>query len=223
MEIERKTAEFARLNWAWIGVNIASWLLSEFLYDQLGSVFFFTSIGFAPILIATLVVALGQWLYLRRFFEKIGWWLPATVVGLSVSFFTLEIQGIAGGYGMATIILIGVLLGWLLVGTLQWLVLRTHLPRAGWWILGSTVGLFLNRVIVNLAGVLGLAILFGVNRSDVVTLNSSTTVFNLILIAVVFLGSVLGYGVYGWITGYVLYRLSAIRLQGEGESTGQEA
>lgn len=44
----------------------------------------------------------------------------------------------------------GVLFG-AVVGVAQWLVLRRHIPRAGWWVLASTVGWF---VALNVSGAL---------------------------------------------------------------------
>lgn len=198
---------YKKLIWSWIGVYVASRLLAEVVYELLGGIYFFTRWGFLPIIISALVVALGQWLYLRRFFQKIGWWIPATVVGLSVLNLIAEIQLIAGEYGMAPIFLVGIFVGWIMIGTLQWLVLRPHLRRAGWWILGSTVGLFLTSIIGFLASALAYAVLFGMSQSDVVTLNSSTTTSNLIFYGIYLSGSALAYGMYGLATGYVLHRL----------------
>ncbi len=221
-EITLIEGELPRWNWGWAGINIASWLLGEFVYDWLGRIFFFTSKGFLPIIIFAVLIALGQWFYLRRVFQKIVWWLPATIVGLSIYFFIAEIQLILAEFGRAPIILVVVLIGWSIVGILQWLVLRSYLLRAGWWILGSTAGLLLSKLISNLASALAFAILFSMSNAEIVTLNSSTTIPNLIVISMILLGTALGYLVYGLITGYVLHRLSLRSLLDEEELARQE-
>ena len=202
------TDSFPKVNWIWIAVNVLSWFLGELAYDQLDRIFSYSSLGFLPIILVPLIIALGQWLYLRRFFEKIIWWIPATWFALSVNMFIAEMQTIAGEYGMAPFILVSILAGWVFTGVLQWLVLRAHMPRAGWWILGSAAGSFFSQVISNIVSVIGLGILFSLSSSEVVTLDSSTTVLNLIMLVFYLLTAVLGYGIYGLITGYVLYKLS---------------
>ena len=38
---------------------------------------------------------------------------------------------------------LGVVVGWILLGVLQWLVLRQEVAGAGWWIVAPTLGLLL--------------------------------------------------------------------------------
>jgi hypothetical protein len=102
-------------------------------------------------------VGLGQWYLLRRRFDiKLLWWLVATMFGFAVHglLLGLDIRFLSGGQGVGQIGLAGELTqgealrslgllgsGVLLVGILQWLVLRQHLPKAAWWILASALGL----------------------------------------------------------------------------------
>jgi hypothetical protein len=101
------------------------------------------------------VIGLGQWLVLRRRLDiKWQWWLAATALGFTVHglFMGLDVNYVSGGgsalsgdsgQGIALASL-GILCGGVfLVGVPQWLVLRPHLPRAGWWLPASAAGLLL--------------------------------------------------------------------------------
>jgi hypothetical protein len=87
-------------------------------------------------------VGVLQWVVLRRRVSGAGWWVLASA---------------AGGYGIiqagfngysetlwSYVSLLGwtgvVALGGAVTGTLQWLVLREQVSRAGWWVFASTVG-----------------------------------------------------------------------------------
>ncbi len=87
-------------------------------------------------------VGVLQWLVLRRRVTGAGWWVLASaaggcgiaLAGFEVLLLSLESFG-------ALLSLIGVVaLGGAVTGTLQWLVLRGQVSRAGWWVLASTVG-----------------------------------------------------------------------------------
>ena len=75
------------------------------------------------------------------------WWVLASTVGLPVGFVVglavLEAVGLTGGShfsgGAVALVLFGAVAG-ASVGIAQWLVLRRHVPGAGWWVLTSTVG-----------------------------------------------------------------------------------
>lgn len=75
-----------------------------------------------------------QWLVLRRHVRCGGWWVPATVLGGILPVAVLKNVGsgvdLAAAYGA---------LG-PLVGIMQWLVLRQHIPHSGLWLLASTTG-----------------------------------------------------------------------------------
>ena len=72
-----------------------------------------------------------QWLVLRRYLSRAGWWIVASAVGWAV--------GIALGWivhwGDVGFVAIGAT-----VGAGQWLILRRQVRRAGWWILASAIG-----------------------------------------------------------------------------------
>ena len=83
-----------------------------------------------------------QWLVLRRSVSGAGWWVLASAAAgygtLQAGFmpFSTSLQSF-GVYLSWTRV---VALGGAVTGTLQWLVLRGQVSRAGWWVLASTVG-----------------------------------------------------------------------------------
>jgi hypothetical protein len=96
-------------------------------------------------------VGVLQWLVLRRRVSRAGWWVLASaagfvVVGGSVFGAADVVFGFLEGMGgMSSFInvlgrTVVVALGGAVTGILQWLVLRSQVSRAGWWVLASTVG-----------------------------------------------------------------------------------
>jgi hypothetical protein len=93
----------------------------------------------AEVVIFGLIVAgLGtmQWLVLRNLFSQAGWWVVAStvggaIVGVGAAFLSSEIEAsLIIAYGLSGIIL----------GMLQWIVLRRQTSRAWLWILASPLG-----------------------------------------------------------------------------------
>lgn len=101
-----------------------------------------------------LAVGAMQWWALRRRLAGSGWWAPATAGGFFLA-------GLVGGALQDA----GVPLGGLVIsfgmgaaaGILQWLILRRHVKRAGWWVLASTILVFAGLI----AGLLVSAALVG--------------------------------------------------------------
>jgi hypothetical protein len=94
-------------------------------------------------------VGVLQWLVLRKRVSRAGWWVLASAAGGTLLFQNV-FEGIywsLEGFG-ALLSWIGVVaLGGAVTGTLQWLVLRGQVSRAGWWILASTVGWVLSAIV----------------------------------------------------------------------------
>ena len=89
-------------------------------------------------------LGIAQWLVLRRYIARAGWWVLASIVGLAVGFGVCAAVRFAGGFaedvGFA---MAGAVAGTVIgasLGIAQWLVLRRHIARAGWWVLASAVG-----------------------------------------------------------------------------------
>jgi hypothetical protein len=113
-------------NWTlwlqWLGATALGWIFGAILLPELA-------------LVATgLVIGILQWVVLRQYLRRAGWWILASAVGW------------AGGWWIVFAVApqeIGVLTEPLLgaaMGTLQWLVLRRTLRQAGWWIVVSALG-----------------------------------------------------------------------------------
>jgi hypothetical protein len=106
----------------------------------LGSVIGATNYG----LMLGTAIGLGQWIVLRRRFDiEWLWWLAATMLGFALHGLSLGLSaGVMGD--QVTAAGLGLLCGGaVVVGIPQWLVLRQHLPHAGWWIVASAAGLLL--------------------------------------------------------------------------------
>jgi hypothetical protein len=112
-----------------------------------------------------IVVGTAQWLVLRRPLKSIRWivWVLATAIGAFVAWtlgmipstfiFTGADTGGAASAPMSDLMVyalaavMGFVLG-LILGVPQWLVLRRHLPKAGWWVLANAVAWMVGMMIV---------------------------------------------------------------------------
>jgi hypothetical protein len=93
------------------------------------------------------ILGLAQWQALRDLLPALGRlsWVLATGLGAVVAYLLVMIA--VAVVGAATVplwivVAVCVLLGALFllsIGVPQWLVLRRHLPRAGWWVLANAV------------------------------------------------------------------------------------
>ena len=112
-----------------------------------------------------ITVGTAQWLVLRRPLKSIRWrtWVLATAIGAFVAWTlgmipsTFMFAGADSGgaapaqisdlviYALAA--MMGFVLGPIL-GVPQWLVLRHHLPKAGWWVLANALAWMVGMVIV---------------------------------------------------------------------------
>jgi hypothetical protein len=98
------------------------------------------------LLLPAALPAFLHWLILRRLFARAGWWIPASVVGSFLGYIPLGV-GIAGadtGQGFLFIseryvFGVGCAVAGAVAGTLQRLILRRWVSRAGWWVLASSI------------------------------------------------------------------------------------
>jgi hypothetical protein len=111
------------------------------------------------------VVGTAQWLVLRRPLKQMRWrvWVLATALGACVAWtlgmlpstllFSDPDTGAAAPSEMSDLLiyalaaLMGLALGPIL-GVPQWLVLRRHLPKAGWWVLANALAWMVGMVVV---------------------------------------------------------------------------
>ena len=143
-------------------------LFSEALYRAMAEIVIFGLLGTS---MGTL-----QWLVLRRHFFQAGWWVAAssvggTLIGIIGVFYGSELQvNMVLAYGLVGIIL----------GALQWLVLRRRISRSGWWMVASLLGWALAVSVVQSLDRLGL--LSGLSET---------------------VGFILGFGLVGTVVGIV--------------------
>jgi hypothetical protein len=95
-------------------------------------------------------VGTAQWFVLRRYFERVGWWVLLTFIGW-VAYWELinmnllvKAQGIAFIPDLLNLAIFGVILG-----VLQWLLLRKKIHSAGWWVLANIVGMMLGSLVID--------------------------------------------------------------------------
>ncbi len=108
-----------------------------------------------------------QWLLLRKRIAREGWWLltnPGAAAVLGVVVFGVGAIDPDMGWVWGTGI-VGTV-----AGLLQWLVLRGQVPRAGWWVLASTVGWVLGIPAGQAVGWNGLGAVYGVVTGTVLVL-----------------------------------------------------
>jgi inosine-uridine nucleoside N-ribohydrolase len=99
-----------------------------------------------------IVIGTIQYLLLRRRFAKMGWWILTTTLGWSLIWLgiafrynplgDIEIPSSAGYFLIA-----GTGVG-ILIGVTQWLILRTQVPNASWWIPINGLGFGIASVIL---------------------------------------------------------------------------
>ena len=142
-------------------------------------------VGFATF---GILLPIMQWLVLRRRVSRLpktGWWVLLTYVGLILGFFVGLFTAIAMSPSEFNAIAASVwsTVGFTVVGTIQWLLLRKWVSQSQNWIWANSIGA-LAAVIVGFA--------VGGDGSDS---------------GLVFIGVLLGIFVYIAITGFVLMRL----------------
>src|SRR5574341_256107 len=90
-------------------------------------------------------VGTAQWLVLRRAIDRAGWWVAATLGGWVLGGI---VRGVLFSTASVAVIGAGTFLAFMLLPAIaQWLVLRQHVARAGWWVLGQAVIVFVSAII----------------------------------------------------------------------------
>ena len=100
----------------------------------------------ALFIVVAAVVSLMQWLALRRVVQRAGFWVPASIIGFTIS---SSIHGVVchvygypddlGPLG-ALVWTLFFILGGTLTGLLQQRILRHQVRRSGWWVSASAAG-----------------------------------------------------------------------------------
>ncbi len=200
---------------AWLGVTVVGWTVGFFAGSIVGlllllaigrvaGLIFGLSVAIA---VAGMAVGVAQWVLLRRRVAQGRWWLLASIVGWALNLFIFmpliggpslaglgAPEGLDAGAMAATGFLIGGVAG-MVVGGLQWLVLRRHFSGAFLWVLGSLLAWALSLLLF-------LPLIVGVFFAAVQTVQFAVVALVIIIVAVV------GTGVVGGgMTGLVLLRM----------------
>jgi hypothetical protein len=120
----------------WVMVNAISMIVAFLLISSIYPVMEVSLFGFAlQAVIVGLAFGIIQWVFLRRRVpNSFWWWLSGSVAGQVASWligweaFDPATSFACGGIGGAV------------AGVGQWLLLRRHVRRAGWWVAASTLG-----------------------------------------------------------------------------------
>ena len=114
-----------------------------------------------------LVTGIFQYLLLRRYLPRIGWWITATILGWCLGFIGSRVlyRTLYGTLDASAIwfeILMTALAGGMM-GSAQWLVLRQRIPQAAWWVLANMLSwvlvgwgaaTFSNRMVIPAVGIM---------------------------------------------------------------------
>lgn len=135
-----------RLGLWWVLASTIGWAIGGPLglaMDLSRSIIVAGSLGLAG---GGLVAGVMQWLALRRYVTRAGWWVLVGPVGAAIAAVVGVMAGLVAGLSGDAVVSVNV--GWVVgsgvfgtvLGVLQWLVLRRQVSRAGWWVLASTLG-----------------------------------------------------------------------------------
>ncbi len=86
------------------------------------------------LVVAGFMIGVLQWVVLRQRLTQTGWWVLASAAGWAGGW-AIAIAPVSPEFGFLTGTVLGAALG-----TTQWLFLRRHFHRAGWWIVVSALG-----------------------------------------------------------------------------------
>ncbi len=89
---------------------------------------------------AGLVTGIVQYALLRRYLPRMGWWVAATTGGWLMVLLGIALAGwLQWTRSLSSWFWLPVVLG-VIMGAVQWMLLRRRLPQAGWWIAASAAG-----------------------------------------------------------------------------------
>jgi serine/threonine-protein kinase len=130
-----------------------------------------TSTGAATWSLTGLLIGTGQWLAIRSRIRRAGWWVLATVVGWtlvgSLQWFRaktmesimIELVPLIGSFSWQLVPWFDMSMGMLseglvglVLGVVQWTVLRKKIRGAGWWIVISMLAWASNAILVAVLG-----------------------------------------------------------------------
>jgi hypothetical protein len=133
-----------RFGLRWALLTVAGWTIGFPVSFALGETLL-GYVGLETCLVA--VVSLMQWLVLRRFVRRAGFWAPAGIIGFAVSSSIHTVVCYVWKLPFDMGIPLGVLVwtmafavGGTLTGLLQQRILRRQVRRSAWWVPASAAG-----------------------------------------------------------------------------------
>jgi len=139
---------------AWMIASMIGWILGLIFADIAGTVMPFKLFLFPGDILAYLIVGLSlgttQWLVIRKQLPNMSSWILATGLGVAIGWnsgledVVIKIASNSGlyiwdGVNLPFHFLFPAFSGSIL-GIMQWLVLRSRIQSAGWWLFGSAIG-----------------------------------------------------------------------------------
>ncbi len=144
------TARAGMILWLkWVLANAIGFALTpvpSFIVPGINEALGSTGVGVLTVLVGILIaIATGmlQWFVLRRYVRWANpWWLATSVGWIVAGYLASYIAFAALGARPSTLSFTAVTVpvNAALVGVCQWLVLRRHVRRAGWWVLANIAG-----------------------------------------------------------------------------------
>lgn len=134
----------AGLKWFlwWVFVNFLSFAvgigLSQVIVNVTGEIVSFAVFG--------AIVGLAQWMMLRKHISLTGWWVLFSALSASVGLILVNFAQGAMPWGDYHPIL-AILFCGLVIGIIQALILKNHLPKTGFWVLVSVISWLLGGVV----------------------------------------------------------------------------
>lgn len=128
--------------WSVVGAFVWGWSMDPTSFGEPRPVVILDSLPiinipeYASVAAGGAVVGVFQWLMLQRYIGGSIRWLLASLVGI---FLAAQVVGRVRVLDADLGLILGVCLYGLMVGVMQWLVLRRQVPRAGLWIPASAV------------------------------------------------------------------------------------
>jgi len=118
-----------------LGASIAYGLFNREVFDA--------TMGITLGLVTGAIGGFAQWLVLRDHIPGAGWWVVASALGFAAFMGTpatvaTENPAMAGIMGAIALGFVG--------GIPQWIILRRHVERAGWWLVATLFGALVGEI-----------------------------------------------------------------------------
>jgi len=95
-----------------------------------------------------------QWVVLRERIAGAGLWVLASALGFGLAMGAIGAVGSNENYVMTPLLMVAAFFG-VGCGIPQWLILRRHVARAGWWLLANLLGSLVGAIAIPIAAALG--------------------------------------------------------------------